>query len=212
MVCVSGKIILSARVLKRVLVDDGLGSFGLRDEKKAEKDKAHYAPISKGPSSKDKAPSLVKNDKGPLTMKCVFHVKPTFKWVKKARYGGPFFGFRRNCGMGLLSLESDHTNSALSSGLLEDTLQSLANIVPSVRVEQLVGNAPSLGVGDGCSPLTVEPLGRCTAQFCGSQVVLLAVVEDVERAAQPSPRDFVAVSELVGSPSAMENPSVLRVT
>lgn len=114
--------------------------------------------------------------------------------------------------MGLLSLESDHTNSALSSGLLEDTLQALANIVPSVRVVQLAGNAPSLGVGDVCSLLTVEPLGRCTAQFCGSQVVLLAVVKDVERAAQPFPRDFVAVSELVGSPPAMENPSVLHVT
>jgi hypothetical protein len=58
----------------------------------------------------------------------------------------------------------------------------------------------------------VEPLGRCTAQFCGSQVVLLAVVEDVGWAAQLSPRDFVAVSELVGIPPAMENPSVLRVT
>jgi hypothetical protein len=120
-------------------------------------------PISKGPSSKDKAPSLVKKDKGPLTMKHVFHVKPTFKWVKRACYEGPFFGLDLIVVIGLLSLESDRTNSALSSGLLEDTLQALANIVPSVRVEQLSGNAPLPSVGDVCSLLTVEPLGRCTA-------------------------------------------------
>jgi hypothetical protein len=138
-------------------------------------------PISKGPSSKDKAPSLVKKDKGPLTMKHVFHVKPTFKWVKRACYEGPFFGFRPDCGYGSFKL--------------------------GIGSYQLSGNAPLPSVGDVCSLLMVEPLGRCTAQFCGSQVVLLAVVEDVGRAAQPSPRDFVAVSELVGSPPAMENPS-----
>ncbi|KAE7997278.1 hypothetical protein FH972_001925 [Carpinus fangiana] len=103
----------------------------------------------------------------------------------------PICWLRPNCGYGSFKLGIGSYNSALSIGLLEDTLEALANIVPSVCVEQLPGNAPSLGVGD---------------------VVLLAVVEDVEKAAQPSPRDFVAVSELVGSPPAMENPSVLCVT
>jgi hypothetical protein len=95
--------------LKGVLVDEGLGSFGLRDEKKAKKDNAHYVPISKGPSSKDKAPSLVKNDKGLLTMKCVFHVKPTFKWVKRVVMEVLSSVLDPIVVMGLLSLESDRT-------------------------------------------------------------------------------------------------------
>lgn len=86
-------------------------------------------------------------------MKHVFHVKPSFKWVRRVRDGEALSsGMDPIVVTGLFSLESDHTSSAQSSGLPEDTPQALAGIVAGAHVEQLAGNAslPAFGNVSRC--------------------------------------------------------------
>jgi hypothetical protein len=125
--CVSGKLISlrsQPEILKGeldqvlVLLDEGLGSFGLRDEKHADL-KAHYVPFtSKGLSSKDKAHPLVKKDNGhPYNETCV-SCETHFKWVRRARDGQALSSSLDPVVVaGLFRLESDCIKSAQSNGL-----------------------------------------------------------------------------------------------
>ncbi len=63
-------------------------------------------------------------------MKRAFHVKPTLKWVKRARVGeAPLTGFDPLVDMGHSSLETGRFSSAQSSGSLVDQPQALTSII-----------------------------------------------------------------------------------
>lgn len=107
MVCVSGNLqflrsqleFLKGEVDRAlILVDEGLGSIGLREfnvvkQADAKAQPAYLIPFE-GPTSKDKAHLSDKREKGPLAVKCVFLVKPT---LMRGRVGE---ASRHGCGRG----------------------------------------------------------------------------------------------------------------
>lgn len=87
------------------------------------------ADWGEGPSI-NKAHPLVKRKRGHLSVKRAFHVKPTLKWVKRARVGEAHLtGFDPLVDMGHSSLETGRFSSAQSSGSLVDQPQALTSII-----------------------------------------------------------------------------------
>jgi hypothetical protein len=83
-----------------VLVDEGLNSIGLEElnyvnqagivlVKPIAKDQTMILSPNQSPSPKEKACLAYKKEKGPppQKLKCMFHFKPTFKWVMRSRAG-----------------------------------------------------------------------------------------------------------------------------
>lgn len=66
-------------------MNEGLGSLGLKDAK-FNKGKAQLVLSTPPAGPTPKKVSLVKRNRGPL-VKRAFRLKPTSKWVKKARVG-----------------------------------------------------------------------------------------------------------------------------
>lgn len=82
-----------------MLVDEGLNSIGLEElnyvnqagivlAKPIAKDQTMILSPNQSPSPKEKACLAYKTEKGPPPkLKCMFHFKPTFKWVMRSRAG-----------------------------------------------------------------------------------------------------------------------------
>lgn len=65
-------------------------------------------------------------------MKCVFHVKPNLRRVRRARIGeAPPTSFDLVVDMGRISLETNRFDSTQSSGSSVDQLQVVASIIAS---------------------------------------------------------------------------------